>query len=192
VVDVAVALVGAGATVGLAGTFLWSSLSKALVVPGFRQTLHQLGLPSGLARHVALAVVLAEFVTAGGLLIATSSWWPRAAVVILAVSFGSAAGWTIATRRRVACRCFGSTSRQLGTRHLALTPVWIGLAVIAQIVPPTWNVVSGLAILAGLLLALIAIQQLHLFPLMRTLRGDRIALAPDYAGLHTKTGGVQS
>lgn len=180
-IDTVATALAVGAQVVLLSTFLWAALAKARDMRGFRDTLHQLGLPDGLVSLAAPALVAAEFAIAFGLAAAPAAAWPRVLVVLLAVMFGAAGQLAVSTNRQVTCHCFGSASSALlGRRQVWLVPVWTALAAVAHLNHPTWSLDQGLAVLALVLLVLISIQLPRELRLLRILQGDRIAVAPSY------------
>jgi hypothetical protein len=174
-------VVGAVAQVGPAVVLLSAALTKALDLKGFRQTLTKLGIRHG---AMAVAVVGAELITAGALFVAPAAWWPRALVGVLAIGFAAAGLMAVLTKRRVACRCFGSAGRgMLGWRQVAWVPVWLGAAGIAHWRAPGWTADVGLLLVACTVLGLLAVRVPAGVRLVRTLHDDRMALLPIYAGV---------
>jgi hypothetical protein len=177
----ATASVATAAQLVLITIFLWAALSKARAPEGSRATMLQLGLTPALTRLAAPTLVATEFICALGLALAPATWWPRALVAALAISFSAAGLVAVATRRRISCNCFGSVgSTRLGWRQVFLMPVWLGLAAIAQWQHPIWSLQQALLILASLLLALVAIHLPRELRILRTLQGDRLAILSTY------------
>jgi hypothetical protein len=174
-------LLGAAAQLSLAAAFLWASLSKAAAQRGFRQTILQIGVPGRLTRLTASTVIGLELLAGVSLLIVPAWWWPRLLIVMLAVGFAGTGLVAVITGRRVTCRCFGDLGRgRLGWRQVALLPGWLLLAGAAQLWAPGWNVDQGLAVLAVVLFAMIALRLPTQQRAVRKVRADRIALAPGY------------
>jgi methylamine utilization protein MauE len=178
------ATLGATAQLLLAVVFLWAALAKAPTVSALAGTIERLGIAAPAARALAPAVVGAEAVTALGLFLQPGSWWPRAAVALLAVLFAAAGAVALVTGRRVACRCLGGGGRgRLGRGQLYLLPVWLGLAALAQWGTPGWSVDQGLFLLATVLIGVMAWRLRVHWPAIWAVRADRLAIASSYQNL---------
>jgi uncharacterized membrane protein YphA (DoxX/SURF4 family) len=180
-------LPSAGAHIALAAVFLLAGLSKVLNLGALGQTLGQLGVRRSLARPLAVAIVVAELGAALGLLLLPAAPWPRALVAALTLGFAAAGIAAVASRRSVACTCFGNArSGRLGWRQVWLLPLWLGLAALAQWRPPTWGWRHGLLGLAAVLLGLHAWRLPRELRLWRELRADRLAIGnPSPARIET-------
>jgi hypothetical protein len=170
-------LPSAGAQVALAAVFLLAALSKVLDVGALGGTLAQLGVRRSLARPLAASVVMAELVAGLGMLLVPAAPWPRALVAALAIGFAAVGITAVASRRSVACTCFGNArSGRLGWRQVWLLPLWLGLAALAQWHPPAWGWRQGLLGLAAILLGFHAWRLPREVRLWRELRADRLAI----------------
>jgi hypothetical protein len=77
--------------------------------------------------------------------------------------------------------------RTLGWRQVALLPVWLGLAAMAQWQPPQWGVTGGLIAVLAILLGYVVVLRLRPFlKLVGVLRGNRIAIASVYVGVRSE------
>lgn len=173
--------VAVAAQLAVAVVFLHAALSKAAGLSIMQDTIEQLGVRGPLSRPAAVAVVAAELLAAVTLLTVPASWWPRVLAGSLAIGFAGAGVWAVATKRRVACRCFGNANTGLlGWRQVQLLPVWLGLLALAQWRSPDWTAHEGGAVLAVAIFGLMAWRMPGSLRLVRALRADRIAIAPGY------------
>lgn len=180
--------VGLAAQLTLAAVFLWASLAKLSATGRLSDTIGRLGVPAGLATAAAPSLVALEVAAAVGLIIGPAWWWPRVLAVLLATSFAVAGTVAVATRRTIACHCFGSVGDGvLGWRQVGLLPLWLGLAALAQRWHVAWGVDDGLGVLVVVLLALTAVRLPGHVRTVRTLRADRVAMVPTYRGFSTES-----
>jgi hypothetical protein len=161
----------------LIGVFTVSALAKLQAFGLFRSTANQLGVPDRLSVPAAAGVVLAEFAAAVGVAVAPGTRWPYLLVVLLAVLFALAGVRALATRRAIACQCFGVSGQFLGWRQVALLPVWIGASWIVAHRPLPWPASVGLAVLAASVGVVGAHRAWRLRNLRAVLRADRVATA---------------
>jgi hypothetical protein len=173
--------IGTAAQVTVAVVFLYAALAKAADPSSFRNTVEGLGIRHPLSGPVAGAVVVVESLTAATLLTVPASWWPRVLAGVAAIGFAGVGVWAVATKRRVACRCFGNANAAvLGWRQVRLLPVWLGLVALAQWRPPDWTGHEGGVVLAFVIFGLLAWRMAGSLRLVRELRGDRIAISSLY------------
>lgn len=160
----------------LAATFTVSAMAKARPGGGLTDTLVALGLPLMPARVGSIGVTLVELLTGTSLALLPAEVWPRLLCALMALTFAAAGLYALATRRVVACNCFGTGGgERLGWRQVALLPVWLAVCLLAQVGEPSWPVTSGLIGLVTLLLAFGAARVLRSLGLWGALRDDRVA-----------------
>jgi len=180
-----IAVMAAAAQVAIAVVFLYAALSKVAGPASIQDTIERLGVSRSLSRPAGIAVIAAEGLTAVTLLTAPASWWPRALAGLLALAFAGAGAWAVATRRRVACRCFGNANTgTLGWQQVRALPMWLALVALAQWQPPSWSGEAGGVVLAFVIFGLMAWRGLAARGLVRFLRADRLAIAPGYTYYH--------
>lgn len=104
----------------LCAVFAVAAVSKLTDRAGTRETLGQFGVPPGLVAPGAVALPLAELVTAGLLVARTTAVAGAILAVALLGLFTCAIAVSMARGRRPACRCFGQLSASpVGARTLA-------------------------------------------------------------------------
>jgi hypothetical protein len=173
-----VPLLGLAAQLALASVLLLAGFSKVVRPRDLRQVLVDLGLANRLAGAATAVVIATEIAAGGALLTLPAQAWPRAVALVLAAGFADAGAIALLRRERIVCHCFGSLgSGSLGRRQIALLPVWLLLAGLAQWRPPDWGAETGLLLVSIVLLALAAME----IPRERRLRSKvtnaRVALA---------------
>lgn len=91
----------------LAAVFLLAGATKLVNLDGFRKVLPDFGVPSVLARPVAVVLPAFELILALGLIAAKLAWYASCAALALLVIFILAAGFAMWRGRKPDCNCFG-------------------------------------------------------------------------------------
>ena len=113
----------------LAAVFSTAALAKILDRSRSREALTSLGIPSALARPVAVVLPFAELGIAVALVPNASAPWAAAGALGLLVAFVVTVGLNLARGNRPDCRCFGQLHpAPIGRRTLARNGVLAALA----------------------------------------------------------------
>jgi len=91
----------------LAAVFLLAGATKLVNLDGFRKVLPEFGVPSILARPVAVVLPAFELILALALIAAKLAWYASCAALGLLVIFIFAAGFAMWRGRKPDCNCFG-------------------------------------------------------------------------------------
>jgi Methylamine utilisation protein MauE len=164
------ALVVAGCAV-----LTWAGLEKARDRQPLASTARALGLPSGVATSGATIVPLVELGTVLAVLAGAPPAVPFVLFVALGVGFAGAAAWSMATRRNVACACFGASERRLGWPQLVSLPLWLAAAWSTTALPHT-GARQRLEIFCTGMLILTAARAVQVIRRGIGARGDRRAM----------------
>jgi peroxiredoxin len=132
----------------LAVVFGVAGVAKVLDPGGSRQALVGFGVPSGLARPVAVLLPLAELATAIGLVPLATAWWAAVMALALLLLFVAGIGLNLARGRKPDCHCFGQLySKPVGAETLVRNAV---LAVMAAGIVAAGPANSGASAVAWL------------------------------------------
>jgi uncharacterized membrane protein YphA (DoxX/SURF4 family) len=159
--------VDVAARIILAAILLWAAVAKARGFAAFRTSLEAFAVPPALRSAAAAAVVGAEAVLGGLLLVGVATGPAALATVALAALF--VAALLLARRRghtRLACRCFGG-ARAHDTMLLVLRAAAVGAlaALVAAGVPGLGreDALLGAVVLLGVCVAVLALLVLALY-----------------------------
>jgi hypothetical protein len=153
----------------------WAGLEKARDRRPLASTMRALGFPSGIATAAATIVPLAELGTVLAVLAGTPPAVPLVLFVALGVGLAGVATWSLATRRNVACACFGASERPLGWRQLVALPLWLAAGWSTTALPHS-GVRQRLAIFCTGMLIFIAARAVQAIRRGIGARGDRRAM----------------
>lgn len=167
--------ISAALVVAACAVLTWAGLEKARDRQPLASTIRALGLPSGTATAGATIVPLAELLTVLAILAGAPPVVPRVLLVALGVGFAAVAAWSLATRRNVACACFGASQRPLGWRQFVALPLWLAAAWSTGTLPHT-GVRQRLVIFTTGMLALTAARAVQAVRRGIGARGDRRAM----------------
>ncbi|MBU2697569.1 MauE/DoxX family redox-associated membrane protein [Pimelobacter sp. 30-1] len=153
-------LLAGATTLALGGVFLGAATAKLERPSLFAATLRDLGVRSErLVRAGALLVPLSELGTGAALVLRPGAMVGVLAALTLALGFAGTGIVAMTRRHAVRCSCWGARSARsvLGIRQVAALPLWLlALALVARPgAGASWSAAQGLAVLAGLVLALL-------------------------------------
>jgi thiol-disulfide isomerase/thioredoxin/uncharacterized membrane protein YphA (DoxX/SURF4 family) len=152
--------------------FLAAGVAKLLDRPGAQRAVADFGVPSVLAKPLAILLPVAEIAVALALAPVVTAWWGAVGALALLVFFIVAIAANLARGRRPACHCFGQIAEgnigwQTLVRNLALAGLagviaWPGPAVAQPSLIGWWSglsVVESVGLVLGLAtLAVVAIE----------------------------------
>lgn len=165
-----------GLVVAAGGVVMWSGLEKARNRSPLTSTVVGLGAPRRLAAVIGVTVPCIELATVLSVVVGVTPYLSGALFVALGTSFAAAAAWSMVTRRRVACACFGAVGGRLGWHQFAALPLWL-VAGWASVHLPATTPTQRLGALAAGMLVLTAARAVPALRQGLRARSDRYAVA---------------
>src|SRR4051794_12574140 len=162
----------------LGGMFVVAGVGKLADLPGFRRALLGFGVGERLARLGAIALPIAELVTAVALFVQPSAIWGAAAALVLLAAFTGAIVNALARSEAPDCGCFGALhSAPVGRRQVARNAVLAAPAVFVVVAGPgaaitATGVSAALALVLGVATCSLLALALHLRRERRRLREE--------------------
>lgn len=118
-------------TVTVGALLVYAGSAKVASPRRLTETLEGLRLAALATPAIVRALGLAE-IGLGWLLSAADWWLVSVLVIVLGTSFALVGVYALREHLHVACNCIGNSDKPLGYRQVALLPVWVLIAWVAQ------------------------------------------------------------